>query len=138
MRKSPPPCGEPSMTNSDRPSGVRRPFLDGDISWDGPLSWETRGLGVVFRDGGFVALVLGNNESPPEGTVGDIVSRYLFYFLLLLLKGCWRREPCVVDYTRFEVTEPQAIDCHFSSSSLRFFFLDLREPCYPSPFDSRW
>lgn len=32
-----------------------------------------RGLGVVLLDGGFVALVLGNSESPPEGALGDIV-----------------------------------------------------------------
>lgn len=63
------------MTNSDRGSGVRRPALDGDMSSGEPLSCDVRGFGVVLLDGGFVTLVLGNKESPPEGTLGDIVMR---------------------------------------------------------------
>ena len=86
--------------NSERASGVRRPFLDGDISWDGPLSWELRGLGVVLLDGGFIALVLGNNESPPEGAVGDMASRYPFFSPDPRYSS---RKLCVVDYTRTRV-----------------------------------
>lgn len=87
-------CGVPSITNCERSSGVRLPFRGGVISKDAFRSrvedWgvAARGRGVVFLDGGFVALVLGNKENPPEGPLmGDISS----YRLLPVPSLCMRR-----------------------------------------------
>lgn len=82
------------MTNSERSSGVRRPFRGGVISRDEPCPRDedlARGRGVVFRGGDLD--VLGKRESPPGGPFDDIVSFFpplicrLEYQFLLLYDG---------------------------------------------------